>query len=79
MLLRSLNQCLGLCNGTQLIVDKMGDKVIQAKVISKFRIGETVLISRIYLIPTSCDTPFALKRKKFPIKLTFAMTINKSQ
>ena len=78
MLLRSLNQSLGLCNGTRLVVDKMGDKVIQAKVISGTRIGESVLISRINLTPTSGDSLFILKRRQFPVKLAFAMTINKS-
>lgn len=63
MLLRSLNQCLGLCNITQLVVDKMGDKVIQAKVITGSRIGKIVLISRIDLTPMSGDSPFALKRR----------------
>lgn len=79
MLLRNLNQRLGLCNGTRLIVHKMGDKVIQAKVMKASRVGEIVLISRTDLTSVSGDSTFKLKKRQFPIKLTFAMTINKSQ
>lgn len=34
MLLRNLNQTDGLCNGTRLIVTQLGDKIIQAKLIT---------------------------------------------
>lgn len=42
----------------------------------KFK-GEEVLIPRIPMIPT--DMPLEFKRLQFPIRLAFAMTIDKSQ
>jgi hypothetical protein len=39
--------------------------------------GEKLLIPRIPLIPT--DLPFTFRRLQFPVRLCFAMTINKSQ
>ena len=78
MLLRSLNQAQGLCNGTRLIVELMGDKVIEANVITGSNVGEIVLIPCINLIPSDTESPVPLKRRQFPIKLAFAMTINKS-
>ncbi|KAJ8891306.1 hypothetical protein PR048_010822, partial [Dryococelus australis] len=39
--------------------------------------GEDVFIPRIPMIPT--DIPFEFKRLQFPVRLAFAMTINKSQ
>ena len=39
--------------------------------------GEAVLIPRIPMIPT--DLPFQFKRLQFPIRLAFAITINKAQ
>ena len=38
-----------------------------------------MIIPRIDLTPSADDTPFALKRCQFLIKLTFTMTITKSQ
>jgi len=50
ILLRNLNQSIGLCNGTRLVATKMRDRVVQAKVISGSKVGETVLISQIDLM-----------------------------
>lgn len=79
ILLRNFDQSLGLCNGTRMIVHKMENRVIEAKVISGSNDGEMVLIPRIVLSPSTSHSPFILKRRHFPIKLTFSMTINKSQ
>lgn len=43
MLLRNIEQSLGLCHGTRLIVTKLGTYVIEGKVISDSNIGEKVL------------------------------------
>lgn len=66
-----------LCNGTRLAIKKLMPNVIEATIISgKFK-GEEVLIPRIPMIST--DLPFNFKRLQFPVRLAFAMTINKAQ
>ncbi len=41
--------------------------------------GRVVFVPRIMLAPSNPDLPFVLQRRQFPVKLAFAMTINKSQ
>ena len=53
------------------------EKVIKATILTGSFEGEAVLIRRIPMIPT--DLPFQFKRLQFPIRLTFAITINKAQ
>lgn len=76
ILLRNLN-APKLCNGTRLSVRKLMPNVIEAVILSGKAKGEIVLIPRIPLI--SIDLPFEFKRLQFPVRLAFAMTINKSQ
>ncbi|XP_051141179.1 uncharacterized protein LOC127258394 [Andrographis paniculata] len=52
ILLRNINQSLGLCNRTQLTIPKLGDKVLEARIISGSHVGEEVLIPRIILTTT---------------------------
>ncbi|XP_036344619.1 uncharacterized protein LOC118753824 [Rhagoletis pomonella] len=76
ILLRSISPPR-LCNGTRLSVKKMMNNVIEATIlIGKFK-GEVVRLPRIPMIPT--DMPFEFKRLQFPVRLAFAMTINKAQ
>lgn len=76
LLLRNLNTPK-LCNGTRLAIKQLLPNLIKATIIiGKFK-GEDVLIPRIPMIPT--DLPFTFKRLQFPIRLAFAMTINKAQ
>lgn len=76
ILLRNLN-APKLCNGTRLIVTKLMPNVLQAMILNGEFVGEEVLIPRIPLIPS--DVPFQFKRLQFPVRLAFAMTINKAQ
>ncbi|CAN7089236.1 unnamed protein product, partial [Brassica rapa subsp. narinosa] len=80
MLLRNINQAEGLCNGTRLIVTNLGERVIKAEVLTSSSSTQTeVLIPRIILSPTESSHPFTLKRRQFPVRVSYAMTINKSQ
>ena len=76
MLLRNLDPPR-LCNGTRLIVKDLTDHLIDAEILSgKYR-GERVLIPRIPMVPE--NYPFKFKRVQFPVKLCFAMSVNKAQ
>ncbi|GBM39413.1 hypothetical protein AVEN_97029-1 [Araneus ventricosus] len=79
MLLRNLAPSKGLCNGTRLIVIQLQKNVLVAKKISADNNNESYLIPRIPLIPSDSSMPFQFKRKQFPIRLAFSMTINKAQ
>jgi ATP-dependent DNA helicase PIF1 len=76
MLLRNLDPPK-LCNGTRLVVKTLNTYVIEATILTGAFKGENVFLPRIPLIPS--DLPFRFKRLQFPIRLAFAMTINKSQ
>ena len=76
MLLRNLD-APKLVNGTRLVVKKLMPHLIQATILCGISKGEDVLIPRIPIIPS--DLPFNFKRLQFPVRLCFAMSINKSQ
>ncbi|XP_028242343.1 uncharacterized protein LOC114420725 [Glycine soja] len=78
ILLRNLDQAYGLCNGTQLIVIKLGTNVVEAEVITEPNIGHRTYIPRMNMSPSDSPWPFKLIRRQFPFMVSFAMTINKS-
>jgi len=79
MLLRNLDQSQGLCNGSRLIVTKLANHVISAKIITGKSKGTQIYIPRMSKSLSQSPWPFKLIRRQFPIMLSYAMTINKSQ
>jgi ATP-dependent DNA helicase PIF1 len=79
MLLRNLDPSTGLCNGTHLIVRRFTMRVVEAKIITCKRTGNMAFIPRIKFISDNSDLPFTFARKQFPLRLVYAMTINKFQ
>ena len=76
ILLRNLDSPR-LCNGTRLVIKKMMSRVLEATIITGKHAGEDVFIPRIPLRPS--NLPFDFKRLQFPVRVSFAMTINKAQ
>ncbi|CAN1797444.1 ATP-dependent DNA helicase PIF1 [Linum perenne] len=79
MLLRNINPTSGMCNGTRILLTDLGEYVISGLIVSGTQEGTTVAIPRIILDVTDNRWPFTLRRRQFPIRICYAMTINKSQ
>ena len=81
MLLRNLNPAQGLCNGTRLLALRLRShgKLLEAQIMSGRDKGRVVLLPRIDLTPEEGTFPFKWKRRQFPVRAAFVMTINKSQ
>ncbi len=75
ILLRNLDPTR-LCNGTWLCIKQVLRHIIEATIITGCAKGQNVFIPRILLMPS--DTPFDFRRLQLPLKLCFAMSINKA-
>jgi len=80
ILLRNLAPGRGLCNGTRLIFKRATNRVLEVEILGGKHNGETAFIPRIALHSSApAGFHFQLKRRQFPIRLAFSMTINKAQ
>ncbi|GJR82584.1 ATP-dependent DNA helicase PIF1-like protein [Tanacetum coccineum] len=79
MLLRNINQANGLYNGTRLQVLKLTRTSIQAQIINRTHFGKKVIIPRLRITPSDKRLPLKIVRKQYPLSVSFAITINKSQ
>ncbi|XP_028753423.1 uncharacterized protein LOC114713014, partial [Neltuma alba] len=79
MLIRNIDQASGLCNGTRLQTTFLGKHFIKAIALNGTSVGQEVLIHRMDMNPSETKLPFTMVRRQFPLIISFAMTINKSQ
>ena len=80
ILMRNLSPANGLCNGSRMIVVGMSERVLQVQLIGGDHDGQLALIPRIALTSTSTsDFTFNIRRRQFPVRLAFAITINRAQ
>ncbi|XP_066320711.1 uncharacterized protein [Miscanthus floridulus] len=80
ILLRNIDPTNRLCNGIRLIIQGFQKNTIDTEIVLEQHAGKRVILPRIPLYPSGDEMfPFQFKRKQFPIRLSFAMTVNKSQ
>ncbi|ONM31855.1 hypothetical protein ZEAMMB73_Zm00001d040704 [Zea mays] len=80
ILLRNIDPANGLCNGTRLVVRGFQRNIIDAEIVLGQHVGKRIFLPRIPLCPSDEEMfPFQFKRKQFPVRLSFAMTVNKAQ
>ncbi|KAL8546019.1 hypothetical protein ACS0TY_005942 [Phlomoides rotata] len=79
MLLMNIDHSKGLCNGTRLVITRLRDKIIEVMVLTGSSAGELALIPRLSLTLSDTRLPFKFQRRQFPLIVSYAMSINKSQ
>ena len=79
ILLRNLNPRKGLANGTRFIIRQLLDRSLVVDIMTGPAKGDIVLIPRIPLTPTDTELNIDFTRLQFPIRIAYAMTINKAQ
>ena len=75
MLLRNMRPAKGHCNGSRYIVRGLSPRLLELEAVTD---GSRLSVPRI-MLTTDDDFPFVLRRRQFPIRPAFAMTINKAQ
>ncbi|KAL1928886.1 hypothetical protein VTP01DRAFT_2672 [Rhizomucor pusillus] len=80
MLIVNLSPEEGLCNGTRLLCRRFIPNLIETEIIIGHHAGRIVYIPRITIYSSeSEELQFRFFRHQVPVRMPFAMTINKSQ
>jgi ATP-dependent DNA helicase PIF1 len=61
MLLRNIDQTIGLCNGTILIITRLATRIVEATIMTGSHVGDTIYIPRITLTSKKSKYPFILE------------------
>ena len=79
MLLRNLYPKERLCNGSRIVVTSLRTHCFEGRLLGGGFDGKLRTIPRITLSSGEQELTLTLTRKQFPVRLCYAMTINKSQ
>ena len=79
ILLRNIHPREGLCNGTRMAIIELSRTCIAVRILGGDFDGHCKLLPSIVLSTNEGELPFILKRKQFPIRPCFSLTVNKSQ
>ena len=81
MLLRNLQAgpTCSLRNGTRMIVRQQMERTVECEVAVGTLKGERIFLPRIPMYDRSNEFPFTLVRRQFPLRVAFAVTVNKGQ
>ncbi|KAH7716721.1 Protein F59H6.5 [Aphelenchoides avenae] len=79
MVLRNISPSKGIVNGTRMILMDMRANVLLCRILNGSHAGEVCEIPRITLKYEGTQYPFKFTRHQFPVRVAFAMSVNKSQ
>ena len=80
MLMRNVHRDLGLVNGARLIVRDFRQRCVSCEIACGVHKGRRVFIPRmVFVSDEESGLSFTLRRRQLPLRLAFAMTVNKSQ
>ena len=81
ILLRNLAPGIGLCNRTRMVLLHTTPKVLEVCLIGGDHDGDIAMIPRTMSTPSGWNVNFSFKlqKRQFPVRLAFAITINKAQ
>jgi ATP-dependent exoDNAse (exonuclease V) alpha subunit len=79
MILKNLDPVNGVCNGSRGVLIRFRNRVMEVELITGDHAIHKVFVPRINNYPTEEQVAFKFTRRQFPIRLSFAMIINKSQ
>lgn len=79
IMLKNLDVEQGQCNGTRYIITKLGDHFVEVESLQGEYRGQRLFLPKLTMKAKSPILPKEINRLQFPIKVAYAMTINKSQ
>jgi ATP-dependent DNA helicase PIF1 len=79
ILLRNIAPREGHCNGTRYTIAELHNRIVKLRATTGPGAGSFLYLPRITLSPSDTVLPFTLKRRQYPIKVAFGLTINKAQ